>query len=311
MMLKLAILCSMRSFRCLQRHTPVQNVEKYSVSFDMIDLNQAADALLEDEVMTLLKDSSARYDADHALVLVQQYHFEPGMMYLYEKRKMYHMLVQRHMDSGNHHAVLATCRKYGQRDPNLWVQVLTYLAESYGSGSANVKETVGNISGGMMASSRRGTGRVILLVITHKCVRYVNNCFNWALRFCPSLVLSILSKNRSIPLSIVHEYLVKHVRSEQQAIQDDAVDILEFTSQIESIRSQMHVLETSTKVFQHSTDQLIPDQPLDLPVIRFMSGNSYNLENVDVTHDGLMEAGNLDMSTQTWRRGTSVGPNEY
>ena len=49
--------------------------------------------------------------------------------------------------------------------------------------------------------------------------------------------------------------------------------------------------QASAKVFQHSTDQLIPDQPLDLPVIHFMSGNSYNLENVEVTHDTLDGSG--------------------
>ena len=79
---------------------------------------------------------------------VQQYHFEPGMMYLYERGKCTTCLC-RDIWIWNHHAVLATCRKYGSCDPNLWVQVLTYLAESYGSGSANVKE-IRNISGGMM-----------------------------------------------------------------------------------------------------------------------------------------------------------------
>ena len=52
----------------------------------------------------------------------------------------------------------------------------------------------------------------------------------------------------------------------------------------------MHTLATSAQVFQHSTDQLIPDQPLSLPVIHFMSGNSYNLENVDIT-DVQLQAG--------------------
>jgi hypothetical protein len=99
----------------------------------------------------------------------------------------------------------------------------------------------------------------------------------------PLLVLSILSKNRSLPVSIVHEYLVKHLRAEQQEICDDAADIVEKRVRIDQIRSKMHTLATSAQVFQHSTDQLIPDQPLNLPVIHFMSGNSYNLENVDIT----------------------------
>ena len=249
---------------------------------NVANLDAAADALVEDEVMSLLKDSASRYDADHALVLVQQYHFEPGMMYLYEKRKMYHMLVQRHMDSGNHHAILATCRKYGQRDPNLWVQVLTYLAESYGAPRLTKGSSLPAKSGASRATANN----------PQICARYIQQVLQLGSAFLPPLlVLSILSKNKAIPLSIVHEYLVKHLRSEQQAIQDDADDIIESTSQIESIRTQMHVLETCARVFNHSTDQLIPDQPLNLPVIHFMSGNSYNLENVDVTHDALDSSG--------------------
>ena len=238
------------------------------------DLREAADTLVEDEVMDILKDPSARYDGDHALVLVQQYHFEPGMMYLYEKKKMYHMLVQRHMDSGNHQAILMTCRKYGQRDPNLWVQVLTYLTGSYGAPSKNRK--------GKSSSSVNNSPQ--------QCARHIQQVLQLGSAYLPPLlVLSILSKNRSLPVSIVHEYLVKHLRAEQQEIRDDTADIVEKRVRIDQIRSKMQTLATSAQVFQHSTDQLIPDQPLNLPVIHFMSGNSYNLENVDITDVQLQE----------------------
>ena len=241
-----------------------------------IDLRAAADTLVEDEVMEILKDASARYDGDHALVLVQQYHFEPGMMYLYEKKKMYHMLVQRHMDSGNHQAILMTCRKYGQRDPNLWVQVLTYLTNSYGTVTTS-------------RSSKRGNNASVNS--PQQCARHIQQVLQLGSAYLPPLlVLSILSKNRSLPVSIVHEYLVKHLRAEQQEIRDDTADIIEKRVRIDQIRSKMHTLATSAQVFQHSTDQLIPDQPLSLPVIHFMSGNSYNLENVDIT-DVQLQAG--------------------
>jgi hypothetical protein len=233
------------------------------------DLRATAETLVEDEVMKILKDPSARYDGDHALVLVQQYHFEPGMMYLYEKKKMYHMLVQRHMDSGNHQAILMACRKYGQRDTNLWVQVLTYLTSSYGTSPKKSKR--GKDSSGSGNSPQQ-------------CARHIQQVLQLGSAYLPPLlVLSILSKNRSLPVSIVHEYLVKHLRAEQQEIRDDAADIVEKRVRIDQIRSKMHTLATSAQVFQHSTDQLIPNQPLNLPVIHFMSGNSYNLENVDIT----------------------------
>jgi hypothetical protein len=198
-------------------------------------------------------------------------------MYLYEKKKMYHMLVQRHMDSGNHQAILLTCRKYGQRDPNVWVQVLTYLTSRYGATTSTGKTSTANSS----ANSPQ------------QCARHIQQVLQFGSAYLPPLlVLSILSKNRSLPVSIVHEYLVKHLRAEQQEIRDDATDIIEKRARIDQIRSKMHILATSAQVFQHSTDQLIPDQPLNLPVIHFMSGNSYNLENVDTTDMSLQHEGN-------------------
>lgn len=45
----------------------------------------AAKKQRQDEVMALLDNPRAGYDADHALVLVQMLNFKPGQLYLYEK----------------------------------------------------------------------------------------------------------------------------------------------------------------------------------------------------------------------------------
>ena len=45
----------------------------------------AAKKQRENEVMALLDNPRAGYDADHALVLVQMLNFKPGQLYLYEK----------------------------------------------------------------------------------------------------------------------------------------------------------------------------------------------------------------------------------
>ncbi|CAN0449181.1 unnamed protein product, partial [Laminaria digitata] len=46
---------------------------------------EAAKRQRESEVMALLDNPRAGYDADHALVLVQMLNFKPGQLYLYEK----------------------------------------------------------------------------------------------------------------------------------------------------------------------------------------------------------------------------------
>ena len=56
--------------------------------------------LVEQETLMLLEDEDASYDSDHAIVLMQQHGFTTGLLYLYEKKKMYNMLLQHYMDMG-------------------------------------------------------------------------------------------------------------------------------------------------------------------------------------------------------------------
>lgn len=51
--------------------------------------NLAVKKQREEEVMALLDNPRAGYDADHALVLVQMLNFKPGQLYLYEKVRVF------------------------------------------------------------------------------------------------------------------------------------------------------------------------------------------------------------------------------
>ena len=42
-----------------------------------------------DKAMSLLRNPDARYDPDHAMVLVRMHEYKPGILYLYEKLKLY------------------------------------------------------------------------------------------------------------------------------------------------------------------------------------------------------------------------------
>lgn len=42
-----------------------------------------------DKALALLQSPDARYDTDHALVLCQLHHFIPGVLFIYEKAKLY------------------------------------------------------------------------------------------------------------------------------------------------------------------------------------------------------------------------------
>ena len=53
----------------------------------------------EEHVMAILTHQHAKYDPDHALVLVQAHGFKRGQLELYEKLEMYHMLLRHYMEA--------------------------------------------------------------------------------------------------------------------------------------------------------------------------------------------------------------------
>ncbi|KAK2560039.1 Vacuolar protein sorting-associated protein 11-like protein [Acropora cervicornis] len=82
----------------------------------------------ERKALDLLTNLEARYDIDHALVLAQMHHFKAGILYLYEKAKLYQQILHYHMEQNEYGHVIDTCKKYGNLDTSLWVQALSYFA---------------------------------------------------------------------------------------------------------------------------------------------------------------------------------------
>uniref|UniRef100_H2XX14 Uncharacterized protein n=1 Tax=Ciona intestinalis TaxID=7719 RepID=H2XX14_CIOIN len=54
--------------------------------------------------------------------------FRPGILFLYEACELYQQILRYHMDHESHGLVVETCRSYGEKDPTLWQQALTYFA---------------------------------------------------------------------------------------------------------------------------------------------------------------------------------------
>jgi vacuolar protein sorting-associated protein 11 len=218
--------------------------------------------LIERETMALLESEEPYYDSDHAIVLVQQYRFTSGLLHLYEKHKMYHMLLQYYMDTGNNRQVLIACRRYGKRDKNLWAQVLSYFCHA--------PETQENV----------------------KLIRQVLKYIEDESILTPLTVLQIASKNPNLPLAVIRDYIINHLDSEAREAKKDRDDIDNLRAQILTIKEDNEKLKSHVKVFPNTKCDFT-GHPLELPVIHFMSGFSYNLENVpDSGPDGTRECPN-------------------
>ncbi|KAK2192567.1 hypothetical protein NP493_28g12007 [Ridgeia piscesae] len=62
------------------------------------------------------KEISAGYDLDQVLVLCQMYNFKAGILFLYEKAKLYQQILRYHIEHNEHSHIIETCKKFGYLD---------------------------------------------------------------------------------------------------------------------------------------------------------------------------------------------------
>jgi len=209
---------------------------------------QVAKEKNQEAALALLRNPGSKYDDDHALCLVQMFNFQPGMLYLYEKLKLYNEIVQHHMETNEYPAILGACKKFGHIDPNLWVQVLSYFALK------DDAEEAGDC---------------------HKWIMDVLNNIEREKLLPPLLVVQILSQNDKTPLAVVKDYITRRLKEERTLIEGDQALINELRVETEQMRSDIHKLQTKAKVFSDTTCSVC-QQRLDLPAVHFMCGHSFH-----------------------------------
>ena len=66
------------------------------------------------------------------------------------------------------------------------------------------------------------------------------------------IVLKIVSKNPSLPLSVVKDYIVGHIEAEKRQTEKDLRDIETLKAQIKMIKSDNEKLSTRAKIFTNT-----------------------------------------------------------
>eukprot|EP01083_Nonionella_stella_P075667 205784_1 len=198
---------------------------------------------LAQRIMGLLKSQQANYDANHALVLAKMYHFEPGVIFLYEKLRLYHEIVQHHMERGDKTQILRSCNKYRGSDESLWLQALTYFVRLDEDCSDEIREILQNIE------------RENLLP--------------------PLMVVQILSKNPKIKLGVIKDFMINTLQRECSQIVADEREIRNYQEDTERMRDEIEELKTSAKTFQ-GTKCHACTSALELPAVHFLCMHSYH-----------------------------------
>ncbi|CAI8032330.1 Vacuolar protein sorting-associated protein 11 homolog [Geodia barretti] len=196
----------------------------------------------EKRALELMQRKNATFDLDHALVLAQIHDFKSGILFLYEKAGLFQQILQYHMEHNDYQSVMATCKRHGRKDPNLWVQALSFF------------------------SSRRECKGQIPEVLQH---------IDEDQLMPPLMVIQTLADSQFSTLSDIKPYIVKHLQKENEQIAKDEQSIRQYRDETGRIRENVKELQTSAKIFQMMKCSLCR-RGLSLPAIHFLCKHSFH-----------------------------------
>lgn len=137
------------------------------------------------------------YDVDLAIILCEMNAFSEGLLYLYEKMKLYKEVIACYMQAHDHEGLIACCKRLGDSgkggDPSLWADLLKYFGELGEDCSKEVKE--------------------VLTYIERDDI------------LPPIIVLQTLSRNPCLTLSVIKDYIARKLEQESKLIEEDRLAI--------------------------------------------------------------------------------------
>ncbi|KAG5843853.1 hypothetical protein ANANG_G00155300 [Anguilla anguilla] len=172
--------------------------------------------ILQEAALFLLTRDNTVFDK--ALVLCQMHNFKEGVLYLYEKGKLYQQIMHYHMQNEEYGKVVEACKRYGNQEACLWEQALGYFARKEEDCKAYISEVLEHID--------------------------QNNLMP------PLLVVQTLAHNSTATLSVIKDYLINKLQRESQQIDDDERKIRQYREETAQLRSEIQELRTSAKIFQ-------------------------------------------------------------
>lgn len=187
------------------------------------------------------------YDVDLAIILCELNSFKEGLLYIYEKLKLYKDVIACYMQAHDHEGLIACCKRLGDSgkggDPYLWADLLKYFGELGEDCSKEVKEVLAYIE------------RDDILP--------------------PILVVQTLSRNPCLTLSVIKDYIARKLEQESKLIEEDRIAIEKYQEESSTMRKEIQDLKTNARIFQLSKCTTCTFT-LELPAVHFMCMHSFH-----------------------------------
>lgn len=192
-------------------------------------------------------EQQPRYDEDLAVVLCEMHGFRDGLLFLYEKMKLFKEVMACYMQDKDYQGLIACCKRLADSsrggDSSLWADVLQYFGERGEDCSKEVKE---------------------VLVYVEK-----DNLLP------PLIVLQTLAKNPTLTLSVVKDYIARQFQQISQLIEEDQKTIDKYQKETITMRKEVQDLRTNARIFQLSKCSGCTSS-LDLPAVHFLCMHSFH-----------------------------------
>ncbi|XP_055606181.1 vacuolar protein sorting-associated protein 11 homolog [Uranotaenia lowii] len=197
----------------------------------------------EQKLLDLLKSSPDRYDKNHVLIQCRLYQFWPGVMYLYEEDKLYHLIVRHYLRNRDYENLLACCRKLGQTDASLWLLALNGLKNDEGAPPKLLSQ--------------------VLQVIAQEKLQ------------APLQILNCLAVNSGPTLLPVRDYFMQVFHKEQESTRHDEELTRKYSEETVSIKRHIKQLQEGNVEFRNTVCDTCK-QPLSWPALFFLCKHSYH-----------------------------------
>ncbi|CAN8016525.1 unnamed protein product [Ixodes persulcatus] len=201
--------------------------------------DSAEKKLREQKIMDMLRSWESMYDLDQAMVLCQMNNFRRGILHLYEKAKLYQQILSYHIENSEYDSVIKICERFGTNDPNLWIQALWFFAQA-GESQKTYFKTIEK-------------GKLLP----------------------PIMVVEIASRSQTATLSLIKDYLIRHLQSENRQTEENERLMNQYKEDTAKARSEIEDLRHNPKIFQVSKCCGCNHQ-LELPSVHFLCGHSYH-----------------------------------
>ncbi|CAG0915166.1 unnamed protein product [Notodromas monacha] len=216
-------------------------LQEWTFSNEMKDADSITQA--KNAAVDLLHNKWSLMDKDQALILCQNASFKPGIVFFYERSELYSEILKLEASEGNYVGVVAACKRFGPRDPYLWVHALEIFAPASGLPESLLNEVLTQIERGKLLS--------------------------------PIMVLEMLSSSPTISLGMVSSYLTRALEAERGKISESEQLIEQYSAETEKMKAEINLIRTSATVFQDTKCHAC-NHRLELPSIHFLCKHSFH-----------------------------------